>query len=214
MIDIEFKKRLLSSLIILPLTFFFIINGSLIFLIFLIAILIICIFEWIKMNTKFELKFLGVLFLCCSFYTFYLIRINNLSVLLFIIAVCISTDLGGYIFGKLLKGPKLTKISPNKTYFGMLGGFIFPLLTSYFFFLKYNYMQNDIFIKYNEEYISFIIIVLIISSVSQIGDLIISYFKRASKLKNTGNIIPGHGGMLDRVDGMIFVFPLFYILNL
>ena len=214
MIDIEFKKRLLSSLIILPLTFFFIINGSLIFLIFLIAILIICIFEWIKMNTKFELKFLGVLFLCCSFYTCYMIRINSLSVFLFIIVVCISTDLGGYLFGKLLKGPKLTKISPNKTYFGMFGGFIFPLLISYLFFLKYNYIHNDVLIKYNEEYISFIIIVLIISSVSQIGDLIISYFKRASKLKDTGNIIPGHGGMLDRVDGMIFVFPLFYILNL
>ena len=116
--------------------------------------------------------------------------------------------MGGYIFGKLLKGPKLTKLSPNKTYSGVIGSFITPIIiTNLFFELSFNI--------HNFEYTKKILfLVLIISLVSQIGDIIISFFKRLSKIKDTGNIIPGHGGILDRIDGMIFAYPFSYLVFL
>ena len=126
---------------------------------------------------------------------------------LFIIFICILTDLGGYIFGKIFKGPKLTKISPNKTYSGVVGSFLLSLVVGIIFL---EYTNKNLLEEYSIK-ISFGI--LFISLVSQLGDLIISYFKRKAKLKDTGNILPGHGGLLDRVDGMIFVIPTIFILN-
>ena len=130
-----------------------------------------------------------------------------------IIIVCIFTDIGGYIFGKTFKGPKLIKISPNKTYSGMFGGFILSIIGT-FIFLKYsNFISSYLplsSLKNNNLYL--ILFILFISAVSQIGDLIISYFKRLSKVKNTGNILPGHGGLLDRIDGIIFAIPTSYLL--
>ena len=121
-----------------------------------------------------------------------------------VITTCISTDLGGYIFGKIFKGPKLTKISPNKTYSGVYGSFILPIV---FVTLI---LQNSFFlIKISLDLIIFIVL---ISLVSQIGDITVSYFKRLSKIKNTGKVIPGHGGLLDRIDGMLFAIPFSYIL--
>jgi phosphatidate cytidylyltransferase len=116
--------------------------------------------------------------------------------------ICISTDIGGYVFGKFFKGPKLTKVSPNKTYSGVLGGFLFTYLTIYI------YSYFDIYFSFSLKIIFYS---LILSAISQIGDLIISFFKRRSNIKDTGSIIPGHGGILDRIDGMIFVFPFAYI---
>ena len=135
---------------------------------------------------------------------------NKLVKVLLTIITCISTDVGGYVFGKTLKGPKITKISPNKTYAGMLGGFVLSLLTASL------YLSNlHIFLLPNTEYHlekNIMMIVLCISFISQIGDLIISFFKRKSKIKNTGKIIPGHGGILDRIDGMLFAYPFIYFL--
>ena len=164
------------------------------------------------MTKKLEIKILGLLFLLFSFYSTFSLREDGLTSFLLIIIICVSTDLGGYIFGKLFKGPKLIKISPNKTYSGMLGGFLLSIITSYFFIAQYNpssILNND-----DIGNLKFIIFIFIISGISQIGDLIISYFKRISKIKNTGKIFPGHGGMLDRIDGMIFVFPILYILDI
>ena len=124
---------------------------------------------------------------------------ENYKEFLFIITICIFTDIGGYIFGKIFNGPKLTKISPKKTYAGVFGGFILSLVTGYVFW----YYSFNSRILPNEELFIFIFI-LFISLISQIGDLVISYFKRKAKLKNTGKILPGHGGILDRIDGMIF----------
>ena len=115
--------------------------------------------------------------------------------------------MGGYIFGKIFKGPKLTKISPNKTYSGVVGSFLLSLVVGIIFL---EYTNKNLLEEYSIK-ISFGI--LFISLVSQLGDLIISYFKRKAKLKDTGNILPGHGGLLDRVDGMIFVIPTIFILN-
>ena len=117
---------------------------------------------------------------------------------------CISTDLGGYLFGKIFKGPKITKISPNKTYSGVLGSYVLVIISIYFF-LKIQDLTNFLTIN-------FLSIVLIISTISQLGDLLISYFKRKTKIKDSGTIIPGHGGILDRIDGMIFAFPMSYLI--
>ena len=110
------------------------------------------------------------------------------------------------MFGKIFKGPKLTKISPNKTYSGVIGSFVASLIFG-LFFLQYT---STIFLV--EGYKKVFFGILIISLISQLGDLIISYFKRKAKLKDTGNLLPGHGGLLDRIDGMIFVMPITFIL--
>ena len=209
----ELFKRILTSLLLIPVVFFFILKGSFFFVFFLSILFLISSIEWIKMNKKIELKFFGILFLFLSFYSSYFLFENSLINFLFILIICISTDVGGYIFGNLLKGPKLTKISPNKTYSGMLGSFLLSIISGYLFISNFDssFIKNQNSDLYN---LLLIIIILIISTVSQIGDLIISFYKRESKVKNTGNIFPGHGGLLDRIDGMIFAFPFVYILDL
>ena len=202
MINRELQKRILSSLILLPLAYYFILSGSYYLIFFIIICFFVSIYEWNKMVKKIEYKFLGSFFLIFSFYTFYEISITYLWI--FVLFVCVSTDIGGYVFGKLFKGPKLTKISPNKTYSGMIGGYLLSLIFLSIFMSWIN-------ITANEEWF---IVTILISSVSQIGDIIISYFKRLSKVKDTGKIIPGHGGLLDRIDGMVFAFPIFYLVNL
>ena len=163
------------------------------------------------MTKTIEYKIFGTLFLLFSFYTVYFFRDRDLLDFLLILIICVTTDIGGYIFGKIFKGPKLIKISPNKTYAGMIGSFLLSIITSYLFAIKYDYtfLQNQ---NLFEDFY-FIFLVFIISSVSQIGDLTISYFKRLSKIKNTGNIFPGHGGLLDRIDGMIFAFPFIFVIS-
>ena len=128
-----------------------------------------------------------------------------------IILICISTDIGGYTFGKLFKGPKLTKISPNKTYSGMIGSFFLSIISVLLYESYVNNGNNPFWNSYWPEH-KLLIYAILISFVSQIGDLVISYFKRKSKIKNTGKIIPGHGGLLDRIDGMIFAIPFAFIL--
>ena len=153
----------------------------------------------------------GLIFIFFSFYTFYILRNEGDYIFfLLIFLICISTDLGGYIFGKILKGPKLTKISPNKTYAGMLGGFILSIILANIYLNNLNFLSLEG--PNIDMRIEIIMIVLSISFISQVGDLTISLFKRKSKIKNTGKIIPGHGGLLDRIDGMIFAFPYAFIL--
>ncbi len=123
------------------------------------------------------------------------------------IIVCIFTDIGGYIFGKTFKGPKLIKISPKKTYSGLIGSFLISLFFG-LIYIKYLGQKSRILLE--TDPIFMILLILFISLVSQIGDLIISYFKRKAKLKDTGKILPGHGGFLDRIDGIIFVMPITY----
>ena len=203
----EFEKRILSSLILIPLAIFFIIQGSVFFAFFLIIAFLLTSYEWLKMCKKNHLmKLLGIIFLLFSFYSSFYIRENSgLFLFLFIILICIFTDIGGYVFGNVFKGPKLTKISPKKTYAGVIGGFLSSLLAGLFFMkiIGSNYLETD--------YLNTFFGILIISLISQIGDLIISFFKRKAKLKDTGKILPGHGGLLDRVDGLIFVMPLVYL---
>tara|TARA_Y100000741_G_C18159689_1_gene520667 strand:+ start:153 stop:641 length:489 start_codon:yes stop_codon:yes gene_type:complete len=146
----------------------------------------------------------GFILLIISFYTFYDLSVDTVG-FLFVLTICVSTDIGGYIFGKIFNGPKLTKISPNKTYAGAIGGYFLSLisLTIITSYIDYPFLSVQFFITF-----------ILISTTSQIGDITVSYFKRKSKIKNTGKIIPGHGGLLDRIDGMIFAFPIYYLIDL
>ena len=194
----EFEKRILSSIFIIPIALFFVLQGSVFFLFFLGILFLVTSYEWIKMIKKNQfIKIIGIFFLFFSFYSAYQLRnylelIVGLNAFLFIILICISTDIGGYVFGKIFKGKKLTKISPKKTYSGMIGSFVTSLFVVYLIF------QNYLYFDYLFLYI------MIISFVSQAGDIFISYLKRKNNFKDTDNILPGHGGLLDRFDGIIF----------
>ena len=207
----ELQKRILSSIIIIPLSFFFIIKGSTFFILFITILFFIACLEWVKMTKRYDFKIFGIFFLLLSFYSVYLIREKSLFEFLMIFIICITTDMGGYIFGKIFKGPKLIKISPNKTYSGVVGGFLMSIAVAYLIDsnLRSYFLENQNFL--NDLY--FVFAVFLVSSVSQIGDLIISFFKRSSNIKDTGNLFPGHGGLLDRIDGMIFVFPFAFTIS-
>ena len=208
MINKELIKRILSSIVLIPFVLFFIIKGSFIFNFFILICLLIVIYEWNKISNNIILKFLGFIFILFSFYTIYRLRNDfneSYEILLLVTLICISTDLGGYFFGKLLKGPKLTKLSPNKTYAGMIGSFMLSILLSKIY-LNYIFIDGQLIPDQT------LIFIFLVSFISQAGDILISFFKRLSKIKDTGKIIPGHGGLLDRVDGMIFAFPFSYII--
>ena len=207
----ELLTRILSSLVIIPIVSFFIIKGSIFFNFFILVLLFITLYEWHYLSVKKVYYLPGIMFVFFSLYTFYILR-NEEDYTFFwlIFLICIATDLGGYIFGKILKGPKLTKISPNKTYAGMLGGFLLSIIFANIYLNNLTFFSLENTDK--EMGIKIMFIVLSISFISQVGDLIISFFKRKSKIKNTGKIIPGHGGILDRIDGMIFAFPYSFIL--
>ncbi len=207
----ELLTRILSSLVIIPIVSFFIIKGSIFFNFFILVLLFITLYEWHYLSVKKVYYLPGIMFVFFSLYTFYILR-NEEDYTFFwlIFLICIATDLGGYIFGKILKGPKLTKISPNKTYAGMLGGFLLSIIFANIYLNNLTFFSLENTDK--EMGVKIMFIVLSISFISQVGDLIISFFKRKSKIKNTGKIIPGHGGILDRIDGMIFAFPYSFIL--
>ena len=205
----ELFKRLLSSIILIPVVLFIIIKGSLIFTSFIIICFFISIYEWHMISKKKFYSLFGYIFIFFSFLSVYKLRINSENDywdLLFIVTICISTDIGGYVFGKIFKGPKLSRFSPNKTYAGMFGGFLLSIISIYLFV--------NIFLLTNEFMDNWLVMVILISSISQIGDIFISFFKRLRNIKDTGKIIPGHGGLLDRIDGMIFAFPFSYIIFL
>ena len=134
-----------------------------------------------------------ILFLNQSF------EINKMKIL-FLLFICIFTDIGGYVFGKIIGGKKLTKISPNKTYSGLVGSFILPFIIGYLFY----YSQDNL----KSININILFLIFMVSFISQIGDLFISYLKRRAKIKDTGSFLPGHGGILDRIDGILFALPL------
>ena len=199
----ELSRRILSSIILIPIIFFLIVNESNLFSYFLIITLLISFYEWHKICKNIILKLFGFIYLIFSFYTVYKLENFNDSYIyfLFIIILCIATDIGGYVFGNLFKGPKLTHLSPKKTISGLIGSYILTFIASIIFLNFFHYYSLNVNFNMN-----FIIFVFLISSVSQLGDIFISYFKRLSKMKDTGKLIPGHGGLLDRIDGMIFAF--------
>jgi len=193
----NFKKRFVVSLIAFPLIYILLYQKVLFNLIILITFLF-CLYEWIKIFKKKNIIFfLGLLILLIFLIS--LIRIYNFNdfnlKFLWLILITWLTDIGGYIFGKLFGGAKLTKISPNKTWSGAIGSIILSQFAILIFLLDVNY-QFNIYIIFAQ---------LFLSIIGQIGDILMSYIKRKNNKKDTSNFIPGHGGFLDRADGLIWV---------
>ena len=209
-------KRIITSIFLLSLLFIINFNNKLIFVLSILILgTLICV-ESNNIFSKLVVKksnlnflflnlstFLYVFFIFCYF-SYKLHNTLGPYFFLYVIFICFFTDIGGYIFGKIIGGKKLTRISPNKTISGTIGSFLFSIIPL-FLFLNI----NNINIEFNLKNIVF---VLLVSLVSQLGDLFISFFKRKAKIKDTGNILPGHGGVLDRVDGIIFAVPFSYFL--
>jgi len=207
----EFFKRVLSSIILFPVVISIIIYSSILLNLLIMICFCLVLYEWHMLSKTKKYYFLGIFFLILSFYTIYKFKDlnNNYINFLFILLICISTDIGGYIFGKIFKGPKLTSISPNKTISGAIGSYLLSLVFIIIFFQILSFFNYKTSFSYE-----IFLLAIIISTISQIGDILISYFKRNSNVQDTGNIIPGHGGLLDRVDGMIFAYPFSYLLYL
>ena len=213
----ELQKRILSSLVLIPTALFFIIQGKYFFNFFILICLFVSIYEWHKMSQKRQYKLPGIIFLILSFYTAYYFRnefYGDYLYFIMIVFTCVFTDIGGYIFGNFFKGPKLTKLSPKKTYSGVIGGYLFSIIFMALFYNYSDYISEITNIKVTSKELSLnnFVLTIFISTVSQLGDIFVSYFKRKSKIKDTGKIIPGHGGLLDRIDGMIFAFPATYLI--
>ena len=208
----ELKTRIFTSALLFLVLYFVLINN----IILLIVLLYIFYLSFIEFNNIFKKIFknnnlfhfflilivsLYLVFFSLIIYLYLTLEFNNNKIIfLFLLSVSISTDIGGYCFGKIFKGKKLTKISPNKTYSGAIGSIGLSILVAFIFFknldLNYNYL----------------IITILLSFISQFGDLFVSYLKRKAKIKNTGSLLPGHGGILDRIDGVLFVLPFGIIL--
>ena len=224
----ELQKRIITSAILLSLLI--IINFSKLFVVgIFIAILFICIefseilsklvgpglvknHRYRSHPEKLNLKYLFLQILAI-FYVLIVFggssfeihgRAGGPVVFLFVISICFFSDIGGYVIGRTVGGKKLTKISPNKTVSGSIGSFLFSILPLLLF---YNFDQYEYPFS-----IKNILFCLLISLVCQLGDLFISILKRKAKIKDTGFILPGHGGILDRVDGIIFAVPFAYLL--
>ena len=203
------QKRILTSFIILPLSLFFIIKGSYFLIFFLIFILFAGFHELFSSFKRGIAIFFLSLILILSLFSIYYLRVSSedsVLVLYFVIALSISSDIGGYFFGKIFKWKKLTKISPKKTISGVFGSYFFSVICLVFFL---NIWTRD----FTELFPAFInirsfLVAIIFSTVAQFGDLTISYFKRLEKIKDTGKILPGHGGIFDRIDGLMFVVIL------
>ena len=217
----ELIKRIMTSLILFVVVIFCILINKIIFLIAVFMTAYLCFSEWCNINYKFFSGQFWNYFLIRGFGLFYLLfpfilgafflRGNSFESALFfiiVLCICICSDTGGYVFGNIIGGKKLTKISPNKTISGTIGSFIFSILPIFLIDL-----QNYIDINFDFS-LKNILFCLIISLICQLGDLFISYFKRLNKVKNTGSILPGHGGLLDRIDGIIFAIPTASILKL
>jgi len=220
---VELGKRIITSIILFLIAIFCILIHKFVFVLILIVTLFVCFNEWRDINYKyfkkkqhnnwkyFFVQFVGLVYLFIFLSTSIALRGNNsesIAFFIIILCICIFSDIGGYVFGKVIGGKKLTKISPNKTISGSLGSFIFSILPVLLFNL-----QNYTGVSFEVLSIN-IALCLIVSLVCQLGDLLISYFKRLNKVKDTGSILPGHGGLLDRIDGLIFAIPTVYILKI
>jgi phosphatidate cytidylyltransferase len=193
----NFKKRFIISLLAFPLIYI-LLYQKLLFNSLIVITFLFCIYEWINISKEKKIIFfIGLIIL--FIFLISLIKIYNLEnfnlKFLWLILITWLTDIGGFIFGKLFGGPKLIKISPNKTWAGAFGSIILSQFAFLIFFLDVNY-QFNIYIIFSQ---------FILSIIGQAGDILMSYIKRKNNKKDTSNFIPGHGGFLDRVDGLIWI---------
>jgi len=207
------KKRILTSILLIAL----LIGMFFYSYIMIISLIIIAIISWIEFYAliskifkkdilkdkffRFSYKALSLIYLSGLVYLIFTIESENSNLkiyLLYSVLIAILSDIGGLVCGKIFKGKKLTKISPNKTISGSIGSFMFSMLLIPFFYK----------VQIDQTLVNLFLITIIISLTSQLGDLFISLLKRKAKVKDTSDVLPGHGGVLDRIDGIIFAIPL------
>ena len=206
------QKRIFTSIIALPLSLFFIFKGGYFLLLFLLSIFFVANYELFSVfRKKTTILFLDLILILSLYSIYYLSDLNEISfyILLWIIILVVCSDVGGYVFGKIFKWKKLTKISPRKTLSGVFGSFIFSLFSV---FIANAMLSSNQVIPIDFLDPKFFFLAIIFSLIAQAGDLTISYFKRIEKVKDTGKILPGHGGILDRIDGLMFVVILAFVL--
>ena len=212
------NKRIFTSLIVFPVSMFFIIKGGNYIVSFLYAILILANFEaFSAFKRKTSIIFLDSILVVSLLSILHLRNdtTSSLILLLWVIILTISSDIGGYIFGKIFRWKRLTNISPNKTLSGVIGSLIFSIFSILLLGLICKILfQIDLsfFLKFK-----YFIFAVILSLSAQLGDLMVSYFKRLDKIKDTGKILPGHGGIFDRIDGLMLstiVANILYYLKL
>lgn len=208
--DNNLKKRIFTSLVLILV--FLLFFSSNFFLVYgLIVLGIFSVLEFLQLSKRIfknnftflilNIFFISYVFLFCSIFTLFSYKIELKFILFILLLGCIASDIGGFIFGKLIKGPKLTSISPNKTYAGCFGSIFFTIIiVSTLFYYSLGFFNYNI-----------LLIGLVVSIFCQIGDLIFSYLKRKAKVKDTGNILPGHGGVLDRLDGIFLGVPVSFL---
>ena len=213
----EIKKRIITSFFLITLLYLMYLYSF----ILIISLIIIGIIVWIEFyalmskifqaesfNNKlllFFVKTVSLIYIASLVYVICIAEVQNANLktqIFFAIIIAISSDIGGLVVGSLIKGKKLTKISPKKTISGSIGSFCFSLLCVPFFM--------DVFTDYNFSIL--ILITLVVSLVTQAGDLFVSFIKRKANVKDTSDLLPGHGGLLDRVDGIIFAIPFLLFL--
>ncbi len=206
-------KRLFTSIILSTILLVCLFSHKYFWLLLIIIASVISFFEFnnlIKKIWKKKQVFINFVNLISFFYliffsyTAFVIGKQEMA-MLYVLLVCIFSDIGGYVIGKSVGGKKLTKISPNKTISGSIGSFFFSLIPYIFYLLIQQIPEKNYFL--------ILFLTLILSLICQAGDLFISYFKRKSKIKDTGRLLPGHGGLLDRIDGIIFAVPSAFILE-
>ena len=206
------QKRISTSIIALPVSLFFIFKGGYFLLFFLLSIFFVANYELFSVfRKKTTILFLDLILILSLYSIYYLSDLNEISfyILLWIIILVVCSDVGGYVFGKIFKWKKLTKISPRKTLSGVFGSFIFSLFSV---FIANAMLSSNQVIPIDFLDPKFFFLAIIFSLIAQAGDLTISYFKRIEKVKDTGKILPGHGGILDRIDGLMFVVILAFVL--
>ena len=224
------QKRILTSLIIFPLAIFFIIQGGYFLLSFLFIVFLAANYElFLVFNKKIIIFFINLILILALFSIYYLRENHYLStyLLVWVIILCICSDIGGYVFGKTFKWGKLTTISPNKTLSGVLGSFVFSFLSllimpQIVIGPLSQYLDNEIqkissgltILSFHFLTPKYFFLSIVFSTVAQIGDLTISYFKRIEKVKDIGKMLPGHGGIFDRIDSLMFVVIMAFVLDI
>ena len=210
------QKRILTSLVALPLAIFFVVKGGYFLSFFLLFIFFVGLHEIFYVFKRVKTKLFLLLVLTLSIFSIYYLAndsISSLFLLYFVIGISVSSDVGGYVFGKIFKWKKLSKISPKKTISGVFGSYF----CSFIYIMVFNELSSSSshgFLVSDLTGIHEVLLTIIFSTVAQTGDLIISYFKRLEKIKDTGKILPGHGGIFDRIDGLMFVAILAFALVL
>ena len=215
-------KRFFTSVILTTGLLIALFSHKYLWLVLLVIASIICLFEFNNLSKKIWKKnelikywINTAVYLYLIFFVYSAFQIYNLGInfIIFIIFICAFSDIGGYFFGKIIGGKKLTKISPNKTISGSIGSFIFSFIPILIFMIFSEFLNYSKFEIYRSDFPEILLVCLFVSLINQLGDLLISFFKRKAKIKDTGSILPGHGGLLDRIDGIIFVLPAAYLID-